>query len=334
MRAIRADQGRLSLDRSTPFPTPGAGEVLVRPLRLGVATPDAAVASGRTEFKGVLGHECVGVVEAAGPPAPGARSDGSAWIGKRVVVAPQVPCGACEMCKSGLAAHCPQRTVMGLHGRDGCFADVFAARATNLHEAPRGVDDDSAAWASIVGGALHACRFVRIENRPYVTILGDGPVGLLAAQILSKRNTSVRVLGKRPERFTLCEKWGIKHRHVSEAGLRQDQDIVLDCTGSSQGTETALKLVRPRGTIVVKGWPLPAHAFPGGVARVGLGPAIANEITIVGAGAGEVGEGLRAIESGEVDVAGLTTRRFRLEDAHKAFECVTQGLAVKALLDP
>jgi threonine dehydrogenase-like Zn-dependent dehydrogenase len=119
------------------------------------------------------------------------------------------------------------------------------------------VDDDRAAFAGLVGAVLQLGHAVRLDGKTFVTVLGDGPVGLLTAQIMAGRNASVRLLGRHEARFSLAERWGVKHRHESEVGRRHDQDIVIDCTGSPSGLALASRLVRPRGTIVIKG---PPHA--------------------------------------------------------------------------
>src|SRR5690606_6250511 len=80
---------------------------------------------------------------------------------------------------------------------------------------------------------------------------------LLTAQALARLNKSVRLLGSRPERVALCERWGVKHRLIEEAGRRQDQEVVIDCTGASGGASgggalrLAMQLVRPRGVILL-----------------------------------------------------------------------------------
>ncbi len=321
------------------FPNLTPGAALVRPLVCALASPDRAVAEGKTEFHGVLGHECVGVVEAVAQDdsRQSLKPDASRWVGKRVVVNPVVSCGTCDLCKHGAGAHCPRRTVMGLHGRDGCLADVFVAPVANLVEVPRKVSDMAAACAGTVAGALHACAMVRVEHKPFVTVLGDGPVGLVAAQVLAKRNASVRLLGLDPAKFSLCEKWGIKHRHVAECGLRQDQDVVIDCTGSSRGTQAAISMLRPLGRVIVKGWPCPPHVAEGGEGRVALGRALAEELTIVGAGAGGAGafgEALLAMERGEVDVESLIAKRFRLADWLGAYAAAREAGVVKVVMVP
>lgn len=305
MKALRFDGASVGL-RDVAEPVVGAGEALIRPLKMGVASPDLAAAAGRLVFRGTLGHEFVGVVEKVG------SAELSKWVGKRVVGGVNVVCGKCERCRGGLSNHCQARQVLGLHGRDGCFAERFTLPVVNLCEVPRAIDDEQAVFAGVVAGVLHASQMIRFEGKPFVTVLGDGVVGLLAAQVMARLNASVRLLGKHPEKFTLCEKWGVKHRHVGEVGRRMDQDIVVDCTGKAEGLELALQLVRPRGKVIVKSVPalVPVAGLVGKGVGVDMAAAVCNEVEVIGAGSGVMADGLAAV--GGLDVRSLVSGRVRL----------------------
>jgi len=328
VRALRYLAGKMRLEE-VPCPIPGSGEVLIRPTRLGIASPDLAVVEGHVRFTGVLGHEFVGIVEAAGD-----KKASKELGGRRVVGMPAAPCATCDLCRAGLPTHCQSRTVLGLWGRDGCFADRFTLPAANLVEVPGDVDDDHAVFAYALGAALHAVRMIRIVGKPYVTVLGDGPVGLLAAQIAARLNASVRLLGRHERKYQLCERWGVKHRHESEVGRRHDQDVVIDCTGSASGLALALALVRPRGKVILKTAPapVPADAFSPQTQNVDLRQAVANEIEILGAAGCALGDAVGLLARKEIDVLPLITRRYRLGDGALAFAAAKD--AIKVLIDP
>jgi threonine dehydrogenase-like Zn-dependent dehydrogenase len=296
---------------------PAPGEALIRPLRLAVAAPDRAAARGQLPHRGTLGHLFVGIVERVKPGNGPARDDLSLWMGKRVIGSPVISCGSCARCKGGLSHHCSERTVLGLHNRDGCFAERFTIPVSNLVEVPKSLDDERAALAGLVAAAAHAAGLARIEGKQYVTVLGDGPVGLLCAQIATRMNASVRLLGHHAEKLALCERWGIKHRIESEAGRRADQDLVIDCTGSSCGLALAMRLVRPRGKIVLK-TALAPTPFIESLARpdiqpLDLSPIVCNELELLGASGGRIAEGLDAITRLGVDVLPLITLRTKFD---------------------
>jgi threonine dehydrogenase-like Zn-dependent dehydrogenase len=314
-----------------PTPVAGIGEAVITPTRLGIASPDLAIGGGRVPFEGIIGHEFVGVVESVVPT----RDEQRSLVGKRVVGSPTVSCGVCELCRRGLSQHCPTRRVLGLKNLPGCFAERFVLPVANLVEVPKGVHDDQAVFANAVAAAVHAARMLRIEGKPYVTVLGDGVMGLLCAQVMARLNASVRLLGTQPAKFMLCERWGIKHRHVAEVGRRQDQDVVVDCTGSPEGLELALQLVRPRGKVLLKAGPMPMMGLTSGDEKHGadLSLAATNEIEIIGSGAGRIGEGMAAIAKNTVEVLSMVSSRFRFADAMAAFKLASLPEAVKVIVE-
>lgn len=312
MKAVTFEHNAARLsDRAEPVPAPG--EALVRPALAALTAADLAVLDGRVRFEGVLGHLAVGAVEQVGDDSD------RAWVGSRVLVNPVVPCGVCPACTRGLSAQCPSRAVMGLHRRDGCFAERVTCPVRNLVEVPKAMSDAIALFAAPVAAALHAARVARFEGKPYVTVLGDSAEALVAAQVLVGLNASVRLLGTVPERFNRCEKWGIRHRAMRDVGQRHDQDVVVDCTGDATAFDLATHLIRPRGTIVLAP---PTALVPAAALVPRPGPDVAAvaslEAHVIGAGAGNLREGLDLLAKGGLDVSGLLSRRFGLAQAAEA----------------
>ncbi|MBL1218103.1 MAG: alcohol dehydrogenase [Planctomycetes bacterium] len=329
MRAVIFDGERLGvdMDRAEPDVAATRGEAVVRPLLAGICSTDLEICKGYMGFTGVLGHEFVGMVERVN------GEDRRRLAGKRVVGAINAVCGSCDLCRAGLTTHCRNRTVLGISGRDGCMADRFVLPEANLVAVPDQVDDEAAVFAEPLAAALQACRQLHLEGQPYITVLGDGRLGLLCAQAMSRLNASVRVVGKHEAKMNLCEKWGIKHRHVSEIGRRQDQDVVVDCTGSADGLALALELVRPRGKVLLK-----TTVAPGGYAGGGsldLSPVVINEIDVIGSRCGSIADAVKMLAGRvpTVDVISLISRRYRLEDAEQAFALAGQPEAIKVLID-
>ncbi len=324
MRALVFQDGKPSVQNTRPEPKPGPGEALIRPLRMGVCSTDLEICKGYMQFAGVLGHEFVGIVEQVN------GSRGQALLGKRVVGTINCVCGKCDMCQGGLREHCRQRTVLGIAGRDGCFAERFTLPVVNLLEVPDSIDDDHAVFTEPLAAAYQITRQLTVEGRPYVTVLGDGRLGLLCAQVMSQLNATVRCVGKHPEKLALCEKWGVQHRLLEEVGLRADQDIVVDCTGSASGFDTAMKMVRPRGKIVLKTTVAPtSQRVP-----VDLSPLVIHEIQVIGSRCGPFPDALYALATQKVDVLSLISRRLRLADGVDALRSSTQSDVIKVLLEP
>ena len=306
MRALVVDGGTMKLVSDRAVPEPAAGQALLRLNKAVISATDLERCKASVSPPTVPGHQFVASVERI------QGEDKRGLTGKRVVGSIDSACGSCDLCVVGISAHCRHRTTLGLADHDGCFADHFTLPASNLVPVPNAIDDDRAAFAFLVASAVQTARQLTIEGKPYITVLGDGPLGLVMVQVLSKLNASVRLIGRYSEKLALCEKWGVKHRHVDDIGRRADQDVVVDCTGSPAGLELALKLVRPRGAIVLKSLCSPPS---GGSNRGDLTPFVTGEIQLIGSRFGPIAAALGMLEREEVDVLSLIARRVPLSDA-------------------
>ncbi|MEO0964034.1 MAG: alcohol dehydrogenase catalytic domain-containing protein [Planctomycetota bacterium] len=322
MLALRLNADRqLHLDPAAPEPAPGRDDAVIRPIQMGICSTDLELIKGYMGFAGTLGHEFVGVVEAVGSKK---HKD---WVGKRVVGEINCVCGVCDMCKAGLRTHCRNRTVLGILNRDGCFAEALTLPIINLHEVPDNVDNDTAVFTEPLAAAFQILQQLTIEGRPFITVLGDGRLGLLCAQVMAGLNATVRCVGKHPEKLALCEKWGVKHRLLGDVGLRKDQDIVVDATGSPTGLATAMQMVRPRGTIVMK-----TTVAPDADVALDLSPLVIDEIKLIGSRCGPFAVALDALSAGTIDVVSLISKRVKLKDADKALPAARGQL--KVLIEP
>ena len=146
---------------------------------------------------------------------------------------------------------------------------------------------------------------------------------------MSRLNATVRVVGKHPDKLALAEKWGVKHRLLDEVGLRQDQDVVVDCTGSRSGITTAMGMVRPRGTIVLKTTTAVGKDTP----AIDLSPIVVHEITVIGSRCGPFPDALEALSNDEVDVVSLISKRMKLSDGPDVLKAAKKG-AIKVLIEP
>jgi len=317
------EKGALRLVHDRALPDPAPGEALIRLVQAVVSSSDLERCKQPSDAPIVLGHQFVGVVERIH------GEDNRGVVGKRVVGTIDTFCTSCDLCLAGMSAHCRNRTTLGMHQRDGCLADYFTLPAINLALVPNQVDDDRAAFAFLVASAVQTARQLTIEGKPYITVLGDGPLGLVMVQVLSKLNASVRLIGRYSEKLALCEKWGIKHRHVDDIGRRADQDVVVECTGSPEGVELAARLVRPRGAIVLKSMPSPSSQVAPGV---DLTPLVQNEIQLIGSRFGPIAPSLGMLERQEVDVLTLIQRRVPLNDAGNAIRHMMQPGALSVLV--
>src|SRR4051812_43155066 len=177
MRALVFDKS-LSLDPRRSEPALADGDTLLKIRAAGVCSTDLEITRGYMNFRGVLGHEFVADV---------VDSPQKELVGKRVVGEINVVCGRCDLCVSGLSTHCRNRSVLGILNHDGAFAEFVRLPAANLHAVPDSVDDDHAVFIEPLAAAFQVTKQIKLDGRKWVTVLGDGRLGLLVAQVL--RNT-------------------------------------------------------------------------------------------------------------------------------------------------
>ncbi len=314
MKAICFQNGRMSVNPDHPDPQPKAGEALIAVRLAGICATDLEIIRGYMSFEGVLGHEFVGQV------VSGSRN----WQNKRVVGEINCVCGQCDLCQAGLSNHCRNRTVVGILGRDGCFADFITIPEANLHEVPENVSDDEAVFVEPVAAAIQVLRQVPIEPRMSVAVLGSGRLGLLVAQVLRGTGCRLELIGRNPDSLLFGEKKGIQSTQVKDLAPRNDRDVVVECTGSPAGLELAMRLVRPRGTIVLKS----TYAVS---TDINLAPIVINEVDLRGSRCGPFPDALDLLARKQIDVQSMISRHFSLDQAAEALDAAADPKTIKVL---
>ncbi len=319
MRALTFD-GALRLAEGYPPPVPGPGEALVRVRLAGICNTDLEILRGYMGFRGILGHEFVGLVEAAGDPA---------WLGRRVVGEINCACGECPTCRAGRPTHCPRRTTVGIAGHDGALADYVALPLANLHAVPPAVADRQAAFAEPLAAALQIPEQAHIRPTERVVVLGDGKLGLLVAQVLALTGCDLLAVGRHPEKLAVLARRGIATRLSDEAAALPvgEADLVVDCTGRPEGFQLARALVRPRGRLVLK------STFHGH-SQVDLTGVVVDEVTLVGSRCGPFEPALRLLAQGLVEVETLIDSEYPLQRGLEAFQRAATPGALKVLVRP
>lgn len=135
-----------------PRPELAGDEALIRLSVAGICATDLELVKGYAGFTGILGHEFVGMVEAV------ADEKERRWLNKRVVGSINIGCNACETCLQEGPAHCLKRTVLGIRGKDGVFADYFTLPVRNLLEVPESVADEGRGVYRTLGRGLSGHR--------------------------------------------------------------------------------------------------------------------------------------------------------------------------------
>ncbi len=309
--------GELKLRDDLPVPEAGPGEALIKVMAAGICHTDKEIARGYMDFIGIPGHEFVGVVVSAHEPA---------LVGKRVAGEINCACGACSLCLGGKANHCRERTTLGISGRDGAFAEYLALPAANLTVVPDTLPLYSAVFIEPLAACFRILEQVHVSPGHRVAVLGDGKLGLMAAQVMRLSGCSLLAVGRYVHKLKVLDRLGI--RTVMEKGIDRGErfDVVVESTGSPEGFDLARTLVDPGGIIVQKSTYVESVS-------VDISSLVVNEISIVGSRCGPFEPAVRALLRGVVNVQDLIDRRFPLEMGLQAFDYAMREEALKVILE-
>jgi threonine dehydrogenase-like Zn-dependent dehydrogenase len=299
--------------REVPDPVPGEEEAVVRVLMAGICGTDLELLAGYKDFRGIPGHEMVGVVE---------RTPDPSWQGARVVPEINLACGECLLCREGHRKHCENRRVLGLIGRPGAFAEKVTVPLENLHVVPDSITDEEAVWTEPLAAALGVWDAGIQEGDP-VLVLGDGRLGALTAMGLEWRGARTEVVGKDTEKLRILESMGVT---VNRRGSRPIYPWVVEASGSVYGIQSALDWVRPMGTIVLKS----TCRDP---STIDLARIVVDEIRLVGSRCGSFPPAIDALRCGELPVKRLISKIFPFDEAREALRESTRPGVFTVLLD-
>jgi threonine dehydrogenase-like Zn-dependent dehydrogenase len=306
------------------------GEALVEVICAGICNTDLEIVKGYAGFQGILGHEFVGRV---------AESPQAAQVGKRVVGEINAGCGDCDLCRAGDARHCSRRTVLGIKGRDGAFAEFLSLPAGNLIEVPDSIPDEVAVFVEPLAAAFNILEQVNIIPESEVAVIGDGKLAQLITRVMARTGCSLSVFGKHEEKLELIRSVGADCFRVdstgtkladsespaSGSGPRQSFDVVIEAGGAASGLSLALDLIKPGGIIVQKS----THHSP---TSIDMSRVVVNEIKIIGSRCGRFDQAVKFLASDGLDMRSLISAELPLEDGLSAFSRASAREMMKVIL--
>jgi L-iditol 2-dehydrogenase len=335
-QAVMTAPGRIEI-RQVGKPIPREGEVLVRVRRIGICGSDIHVYHGLhpyTSYPVVQGHEVAGVVDSTGPDVD------SFAPGDRVVFMPQVTCGACYPCRTGMYNICDSLKVMGFQ-TGGAAQEYFAIKAAMALHVPDSVGIDQAAMIEPLSVAVHALsRFGDVRGKS-VAVLGAGTIGNMVAQA-ARASGAAKVLITDISEYRLekARRVGLPvtvnsgHEHLNEALLSafgpDKADVILECVGSEGAIADAVRCARKGSMVVVVGVfakPVPAD----------LGLVQDRELALVGSLMYRKADYERALElaaAGGINFDEVITHRFAFDDYLAAYEAIerAKGNCMKVMI--
>ena len=319
MKAVVFNEG-LKLVKDYKKPVPKKGEALVRVTLAGICNTDYEITKGYMGYKGILGHEAVGIVEEI-------NDEDQSLLGKRVVAEISYGCKEpdCKWCAEKLYRHCPNRHTLGIWQKDGVFCEYFTMPLEVLFEVPENVEDEQAVFVEPLAAAIEITEQLHIKPMDRVVILGDGKLGLITALALNALNINVILVGKHQNKLDIAKAQGVSVKLLNEFEIKKEYDVVVEATGSVSGFETALALTKPRGVLVLKSTVAASKEF-------NLAPIVIDEITVLGSRCGQFPPALRLLQSGRIDLKPMISASYSVDDAIEAFEKNKEKDVLKVLL--
>lgn len=318
MKAIIFDR-ELKFISNYQIPEPGKGEALIRVRLAGICNTDLEITKGYMGFRGIVGHEFVGVVEKI-------NGDNQRFVGKRVVGDINCGCGECQDCKAGMKRHCPLRTTLGIAGKDGALAEYVTLPVDNLFIVPDNVKDEEAVFTEPLAAAFEILEQIHVQPTDTILVLGDGKLGTLVALVLHLSQARVLLAGKYESKLAIARDQGVSTIVLESLVLKKKFDIVVDAAGSPEGLGLALQFVKPRGTIVLK-------TTAADSTTMNLAPVVVNEVTVVGSRCGPFEPALRALSEKYIRVGPLISGIYGFTGAAEAFAKAQEKDSLKVLID-
>ncbi|HTY79662.1 MAG TPA: zinc-binding dehydrogenase [Candidatus Bathyarchaeia archaeon] len=332
-----------------PVPVPGEEDVLLRVRACGICGSDIKIIHHGMpkmppygEF--IFGHEYAGDVVAVG------RTVDEFQVGDRVVVEAHMGCRRCENCIRGLYTSCLNygnaRRGHRANGMttNGGLAEYALNHINTLYRIPDDVSYEEAVVVMTAGSPLFGIQnvggYVAGET---VVVLGPGPIGLMAVQLVKALGaTRVILTGTRESRLSLGRQLGADLaidtrttdpvKEVVAVTKGKGADLVIDCAGGPETFDQSIRMTKPGGKVLLV-------AFYKGPVTADVTQAVLRNVTIHterGEGGTSVGRALALLAAGRISAAPLVTHRFPLGRVHEALEVLEKRIddPIKVVINP
>ncbi len=327
-----------------PKPSINSNEILLKVASAAVCGSDIRMFNNG--YKGItestpkiLGHEICGIIEEVGENVSGYTK------GMRVAVAPNWGCGVCDQCVSGNTHLCSTYKAFGIN-ENGGFAEYVkvpeeAVRQGNLVEVPAGISSDEVALIEPLSCVYNGQRRTGIEEGDTVLVIGAGPIGIMHAMLAKAQGASkVMVNDLSEERLEICKKIDSSILTVSSDNLKQNildltngkgLDVCIVACPAPQAQTQSLELMNMNGKILFFG------GLPAGREIVPINSNLIHykQLSIFGstrASLIEYRKMLYMVASGQMNLKGLVSNRFRVNEIAKAFELAAKADGLKNVI--
>lgn len=338
--AIMTDVAKVELTERE-IPTPKADEVLVKVEYVGVCGSDlhyyeaGGIGPNIVKPPFVLGHEAGGTVVEVGADVTHLK------VGDKVALEPGKTCGKCEFCKTGRYNLCPDVIFFATPPVDGVFQEYVAHEAGLCFKIPDNMDTMEAALIEPLAVGFHAARQGGAQAGMTAVVTGAGCIGLVSMMALKAmgvtRIIAVDVMQKRLDKaleLAATEVINAKEKDTVEEVLRltggMGADLVIETAGTEITTRQAIQFVKKGATVVLVGY------SASGEMTLPMSLALDKEITFktVFRYRHIYPMAIDAVASGKVNLKGIVTNIFSLDEAQKAMDYSVNNKAdiVKAVI--
>lgn len=345
MKAIRFMQPEVIEYSDIPAPQVKDNEVLAKIAYAGFCATDIElltgemvhIKNGNTKYPIIPGHEWSGTIVEVGKNVRDFK------VGDRITSDVSLGCGECDECRKGHYNLCPNREVIGSYkNRQGVFAEYVAVPQRHVYKIPDGLSMEEAALAEPAATAMYAVSKAKIPAGAEVLVIGDGPIGQLAAQLANIAGASkVIMAGSWDDKLAIAKECGIhetinyhkedvvqRAKELTEAG----PEIVIETSGSNAALNMAVQALKPTGRIVAVSW------YNGANVDVAMNTVIVKDAELVGslASPNSFGPVLRYMDSGKLKVKPLITHVKPLNELEDVVKMIRdkKEMRIKVLLKP
>ncbi len=329
---VLEDIGRL-VYQTVEQPHIKENQVLLKIKACGICSSDInrIFKTGTYHFPTIPGHEFAGQIVEIGSQVP------TAYLNKRAVVFPLLPCMKCASCQSQQYARCENYNYFGSRC-DGGFAEYLAVPLWNIVTFSDSLDYKTAALCEPAAVALHSLHAAEPLTGKTIAIIGTGTIAFLTALWAQEAGAKTIIMaGRSDSKRTFAQEFGISNLiYVSQNPLNQIQeqtngagaDTVFECVGSAEAVTLAIAAAKKGGTVILTGNPASDISLPQQI----YWKILRNELTIHGTWNSSYSDQnndwkktLIYMEKHKLTLQKLITHTFDLSCHHDAF---------KRLLDP
>src|SRR5678816_3014665 len=322
-------------------PRAGVGDAVIRVTLTTICGTDLHILRGEYEVKPglVIGHEPVGVIEELGAGITGYE------VGERVLVGAITPCGQCHACLSGKLSQCGHgsgyQAIGGwrfgntINGAQAEYLLVPSAQA-NLAKIPDTLTDEQVVLlADIASTGFAGAESGKVRIGDSVVVFAQGPIGLCATAgaRLMGAGLIIGVDGD-DNRLAMSKRMGaditLDYRYVDvNAEVKRltggGADVAIEALGTQQTFESALRSLRPAGTLSSLGvysgkLAIPYEAFAAGIGDHRI------VTTLCPGGKERMRRLMEVVRHGRVDLTPLLTHTFALDDIGQAYDLFGERL--------